>query len=144
MAEDEDEGLGAPQHPPEVYLKRIAQDMKTIRIMLGKVINYMVEAETEVSEKMRRFMMYMHDLHDVSYIYEERGLPVPAHVLREMERCDDRYRQLLHEAHTDGGTFEKVRREMARDKHNRWDHTKLLAIMSTHLEENSNGSSGTS
>ncbi len=43
------------------------------------------------------------------------------------ERCDDRYRQLLEEAHTDGGTFEKVRRGMAEDPANRWDHTRQLS-----------------
>ena len=70
--------------------------------------------------------MYMHDVHDVSYMYEERGHQVPQHILREMERCDDRYRQLLQELHLDGGTFEKVRRKMAEDPLNRWDHTRLL------------------
>ncbi len=44
-----------------------------------------------------------------------------------MERCDDRYRQILDEMHKDGGTFERVRREMAKDPLNRWDHTRQLA-----------------
>src|SRR6266436_5457225 len=107
-------------HPPEVYLKRIADDMKLIREMMSKVINYIADAESEVPEKMRRFIAYMHDVHDVSYMYEERGHQVPSHIHREMERCDDRYRQLLKELHLDGGVFEKVRREMAEDPENRW------------------------
>jgi hypothetical protein len=107
-------------------LKSIDQNMAIIKSMLAKVVNYMVEAESEVSEKMRRFIMYMHDVHDVSYMYEERGLSVPPHILREMERCDDRYRQLLDEAHSDGNTFERVRREMAKDENNRWDHSRLI------------------
>lgn len=114
------------RHAPEVYLERISKDMKLVREMMGEVINYMRDAESEVSEKMRRFINYMHDLHDVINIYEERGHQPPAHTLREMERCDDRYRQLLEEAHTDGGTFEKVRRKMAEDPLNRWDHTRQL------------------
>ena len=113
-------------HEPVVYLERISKDMKLIREMLVEVVNYMRDAETEVSEKMRRFIMYMHDMHDVKNLYTEHGLEVPQYVLREVERCDDRLRQLLQEAHTDGGTFEKVRREMAKDKENRWDHTRLL------------------
>lgn len=112
--------------PPEVHLERIAREMKMIREMLVKVVNYIGEAESEIPEKMRRFISYMHDIHDVSYMYEERGHQVPAHILREMERCDDRYRQLLSELHLDGGTFEKVRRKMADDPNNRWDHTRLL------------------
>jgi hypothetical protein len=46
--------------------------------------------------------------------------------MREVERCDDRLRQMLSEQHSDGGTFEKVRREMAKDPENRWDHTRQL------------------
>jgi hypothetical protein len=59
-------------------------------------------------------------------MYEEHGHPIPDYILRELERLDDRYRQLLKELHLDGGTFEKVRREMAEDPENRWDHTRLL------------------
>ena len=116
-----------PNHSAEVYLQRIDANMKLIREMLTTVVTYMREAETEVSEKMRRFIMYFHDLHDVAHVYELRGHPVPPHVMRELERCDDRYRQLLEEAHSDGGTFEKVRRDMAKDPRNRWDHTRQLA-----------------
>ncbi len=75
---------------------------------------------------MRRFVTYMHDIHDISYMYEERGQQAPLHIRREMERCDDRLRQLLGELHLDGGVFEKVRREMAEDPLNRWDHTRFL------------------
>lgn len=115
-----------PEHSEKVYLERCSRELTSIRKMLTEVVFYMKEAESEVSEKMRRFIMYMHDVHDVVHMYEERGLQVPRHVLQEMERCDDRYRQLLTAAHTDGGTFEKVRREMAKDPENRWDHTRQL------------------
>jgi len=86
----------------------------------------MVDAESEIPEKMRRFIMYMHDVHDIVNLYHEGGQEAPQHVKREMERCDDRYRQLLQELHLDGGTFEKVRREMAKDPENRWEHTRFL------------------
>ena len=107
-------------------LERIARELKTIRELISRSVNASSNAESEVSEKMRRFVMYMHDIHDIKNLYDEHGLPCPSHVLREVERCDDRLRQLLTEAHTDGGTFEKVRREMAMDPNNRWDHTRLL------------------
>lgn len=116
-----------PEFSEKVYLERIARDMATIKQMLAKVVNYMVDAESEVSEKMRRFIMYYHDVHDVCYTYTEMGHEPPAHIKRELERCDDRFRQLLEAAHTDGGTFEKVRREMAKDPLNRWDHTRQLS-----------------
>ena len=115
------------EHSAEVYLERISRDIATILSLVSKAVNAMVEAESEIPEKMRRFMNYMHDLHDVKYMYEELGHPVPQHLKDELERCDDRYRQLLKIMHTDGGAFEKIRREMAKDPENRWDHTRLLA-----------------
>lgn len=115
------------RHPPEVYLERISKDMKLVREMLVEVVNYMRDAESEIPEKMRRFIMYMHDVHDIVNLYHEGGQVPPNHVLREMERCDDRYRQILTELHKDGGTFEKVRSKMADDPLNRWDHTRLLS-----------------
>jgi hypothetical protein len=108
-------------------LLRIAKELKIIRENTGKVIYAIHDAESEIPEKMRRFIMYMHDVHDIVNLYHEGGQVPPPYVLREMERCDDRYRQLLEEYHTDGGAFEKVRREMAKDPLNRWDHTRQLA-----------------
>lgn len=110
----------------EAELKTIRQELVKIRVMLSDVTQYMRDAESEVSEKLRRFIMYMHDVHDIVNLYHERGLDCPEYIMREMERCDDRFRQLLEEAHTDGGTFEKVRREMAKDAANKWDHTRQL------------------
>lgn len=115
------------EHSPEIYLERISREMKLIRELMTSVVNSSREAESEVPEKMRRFVMYMHDVHDINNMYHEAGHQSPEWVQREMERCDDRFRQLLIELHTDGGTFEKVRRDMAEDPNNRWDHTRQLA-----------------
>jgi hypothetical protein len=76
---------------------------------------------------MRRFTSYYHDIVHLKGEYLSLGIPAPPHIDREMERCDDRFRQLLIEQHTDGGAFEKVRRVMAEDPENRWDHTRLLS-----------------
>lgn len=46
----------------------------------------------------------------------------------EVQRLDDRFRQLLAEAHSDGNTFEQVRRKMAEDPNNRWDHTRAIGV----------------
>ena len=104
----------------------LARDMRAILLELREVTRYMREAESEVPEKMRRFIMYMHDVHDVSHMYEERGLPVPEHIRREMERCDDRYRHLLEDGATDLGWLERVRSEMTKRPGNRWDHSRIL------------------
>lgn len=110
----------------EIHLERIARELKSIRELVQKAVHSIVQAESEVPEKMRRFAMYMHDVHDILLMYQQIGQEPPEHVKYEARRCDDRFRQLLSEAHTDGGTFEKVRREMAKDPFNRWDHTRLL------------------
>jgi hypothetical protein len=102
------------------------RELKTIRELMSRFVNDMTRAESEVPEQTRRFATYMHDLNDMAWMYEQRGLPVPPWILREMERCDDRFRQLQDKLHTDGGAFEKIRREMASDPLNRWDHTRLL------------------
>lgn len=105
---------------------RIARELADIRRMLTEVLRYVRDAESEIPEKIRRFMNYMHDLHDIKYMYEELGHNVPEHHLREMERCDDRFRQLMKIEHAEGGTLNRVRRDMASDPENRWDHTRLL------------------
>lgn len=111
-------------------LERIARDTKTTRENISKFTYAMIEeAEKEVPESMRRYMNYMHDIHDVTYMYEERGIEVPRWILSEMERCDDRLRQMLQKLHANGGVFEKIRREMAEDVENRWDHTKQLSYL---------------
>jgi len=114
-----------------VQLDRIAREQKTTRELTSKFVNAMEAAESEIPEFMRRFANYTHDLHDISYMYEERGIPVPPWIFREMERCDDRMHQRLKDLHDPAkdGRFEKIRREMATrdDAHeNRWDHTRLL------------------
>jgi hypothetical protein len=110
-----------------VQLDRIGREQKTMRELMSKFVNYMVEAESEMPEWYRRFTNGMHDVHDIKYMYEDVGTAVPSHILRECERLDDRFRQVLDRMNKQGGAFEKIRREMASDPLNRWDHTKLLS-----------------
>lgn len=107
-------------------LDRIARELTTIRIQNTELLKFMRDAETEVPESLRRFANYMHDVHDIKYMYEEHGIPIPKHVLQEIERLDDRYRQILKAHNTDGGAIEKIRREMADDPENRYDHARQL------------------
>ena len=120
--------MSEESQPAEVYLKWIAADMKIIRQQLTEAVKYLRDAESEVPESLRRFMNYAHDVHDVKYMYEELGQPVPKHLLDELQRVDDRYRQVLKTMHSEGGALEKIRREMAEDPENRWDHTRQLTF----------------
>ena len=138
MNEDEEFGDST-----KVLLQRIARELTTIRQQTTQVIAFIRDAESEIPEKMRRFMNYMHDLHDIKYMYEELGHTVPDHQLREMERCDDRFRQLMAEQNAEGGAINKVRREMAADPMNRWDHTRQLP-KPTHLSQEKENGTGKS
>jgi hypothetical protein len=109
-------------------LHRIFRELVTIRKQNTELVGFYRSAETEVPESLRRFANYFHDLHDIKYMYEEHGVRPPQHVIDEIERLDDRYRQILKAHNTDGGAIEKVRREMANDKDNRYDHAKQLTF----------------
>ncbi len=107
-------------------LLRIAQELGMLRKGMTTVVNYIRDAEADVPEKYRRFVNAFHDVHDIKYMYEEHGQPVPDYILSEIRRMDDRYRQILRELNAEGGTFNIIRREMASDPSNRYDHTKQL------------------
>lgn len=109
-------------------LFRIARELTTIRQQNQEMLRHTREAEAEVPEALWRFANYLHDVHDIKYMHEEHGAQPPDYILREIERLDDRYRQILRTLNTEGGAIEKIRREMASDSENRYDHTRLLPV----------------
>lgn len=115
-------------------IANLRREMATIRQLLSEGIRYLRDAEKEIPERIRRFSHHAHSIHDIKYMYEEVGIDVPQWVKAEVERCDDRLRQLLAEEYAEGGTINKVRREMASDPNNRYDHTRLIAAP-THTKE---------
>jgi hypothetical protein len=115
-------------------LFRISRELTTMRKQNTELLGFFRDAEAEVPESLRRFANYMHDVHDIIYIYESRGHACPPYVVTEIERLDDRYRQILQKHNIDGGVIEKIRREMAADPDNKWDHTRLLSKPATNGE----------
>lgn len=107
-------------------LHRIYRELVTIRKQNTEMVGYLRDAEAEVPESLRRFANYMHDIHDIKFMYEEHGQPADPHVNEELRRVDDRYRQILETHYSGGGAIDKIRREMAADPLNRWDHTRQL------------------
>ena len=126
------EAILDPNTSERDLLFRIARELGTLRKQNTELIRFYREAETEVPESLRRFANYFHDLHDIKYMYEEHGTTPPKHVLDEIERLDDRYRQILKSHNTDGGAIEKIRREMSDDPDNRYDHKKQLTFKGSH------------
>ena len=110
----------------ETELAVIRRELGTIRSLLSEGIRYLRDAESEIPERIRRFSHHMHSIHDIKYMYEELGVHPPVYLLRELERVDDRFRQIIAEENAEGGAFAKIRREMASDPKNRYDHTKQL------------------
>ena len=113
-------------------LFRIAKELGQLRRQNTELLKFYRDAETEVPESLRRFANYFHDVHDIKYMYEEHGQRPPQHILDEIERLDDRYRQILRAHNTDGGAIEKIRREMSGDIDNRYDHAKRLTFKGSH------------
>lgn len=116
----------ADQESDRDILLRIARELTTIRTLVSQGMVGLRDAESEIPEKLRRFMNYCHDIHAMKFMYEEVGHSAPDWIMRELERVDDRYRQIMKEMKAEGGAINKVIREMAKDPTNRWDHTRLL------------------
>jgi len=121
-----------PNASEKDLLWRIVKELGILRKQNTELIQFYRDAEAEVPESLRRFANYFHDIHDIKYMYEEHGTIPPKHVTDEIERLDDRYRQILKSHNTDGGAIEKIRREMAGDQENRYDHTKQLVFKGSH------------
>lgn len=115
-----------------VLLLRIARELTIMRKQNTELLSFFRDAEKEVPESLRRFANYMHDVHDIKFMYEEHGSKPPKHTLDEIERLDDRYRQILKEHNKGGGAIDKIRREMAEDPDNRYDHAKQLTFEGSH------------
>jgi hypothetical protein len=110
----------------DAHLANLARDMRAILLELREVVKYMKEAESEVPEKVRRFIMYYHDVHDIVNLHHEGGLSPPKYLHREIERCHDRFRHILEDMYADQGTFERVRQDMTTKGGNRYDYSHQL------------------
>lgn len=109
-------------------LFRISRELTLLRKQSTELLSFYRDAESEVPESLRRFANYFHDIHDIKYMYEEHGAGPPKHVLEEIERLDDRYRQILKSHNQDGGAIEKIRAMMAEDPENRYKQKRELTF----------------
>jgi hypothetical protein len=107
-------------------LANLARDMRAILLEIREVTRYMKDAESEIPEKARRFIMYYHDVHDIVWLYHENGQEPPDYLRKELERCSDRYRHIVEDLFGEDGTFERVRQEMTKRGGNRYDHSRIL------------------
>jgi hypothetical protein len=108
------------------FVKNMSRDIQQLRSQAQEALNAVKEAESEIPEKMRRFIMYFHDAHDILHLYHENGLEPPKWVQHEVERCADRFKHLVEDLHAPGETFDQVRKEMSTRGGNRYDWSKQL------------------
>jgi hypothetical protein len=122
-----------------VNLKSLSRDMREVTLMLREVVKYMKDAESEIPEKMRRFIMYFHDVHDIWWLYMQTGHNPPEHIKKEIERCADRYKHILDDLYGDQGAFERVRQEMSKRTGNKYDHSRMVSYETGSRNESKRG-----
>ena len=69
------------------------------------VVAYIVKAEKEVPEYLRRHTMYYNDLFHLKILWEEAGQQLPDELKAEIDRTHHRLLELIEEESNQGGTF---------------------------------------
>ena len=73
---------------------------------LGSVIvDYIVRAEKEVPEYLRRLSMYYNDMFHLKALWEESGQQLPQQLKDEIERTHHRLEECISEETSQGGKF---------------------------------------
>ncbi len=115
-------------HNEITYLKRISDDMRSIRQDFTKLFKYIERAESRVPEDFRRLSMVFHDVHDCRNAYVEMGIPCPPYLDRVIELMSDAFKHAVEDLEAEGGAFHKTRKEVVKRGDYRYDHnTPLLA-----------------
>jgi hypothetical protein len=123
-------------HDEITYLKRISDDMRTMRHDFTKLFKYIDRAESRVPEDFRRLSMVFHDVHDCRNAYVEMGIPVPPYLDRVIELMSDAFKHAVEDLEAEGGAFHKTRKEVVKRGDYRYDHnTPLLAAADKKAKE---------
>ena len=86
-------------------LRRINAQLEALSTV---VINYIVRAEKEVPEYLRRLSMYYSDMVHAKYLWEEAGHQFPDVLKAELDRTHHRLEECIDEERAQGGTFHKT------------------------------------
>ena len=73
--------------------------------LAGVVVAYIVKAEKEVPEYLRRHTMYYNDLFHLKILWEQAGQQLPDELKAEIDRTHHRLLELIEEESNQGGTF---------------------------------------
>jgi hypothetical protein len=86
-------------------LRKISAQLEALSTVL---INYVVRAEKEVPEYLRRLSMYYSDMVHAKYLWEEAGHQFPDVFKAELDRTHHRIEECIGEETSQGGTFHKT------------------------------------
>ena len=109
------------------YQHDMLKELKEINRKLDMLFGVIGEAEKEIPEYARRFVMYFHDLAHIRWVYEEKGMSIPRHIDHEIERCHDRYKKILERENNQGGAFQRIAEEMASEGGTQYLHGRRKA-----------------
>jgi len=70
-------------------------------------VAYIVKAEKEVPEYLRRLSMYYNDMFHLKILWEQAGQQLPDILKAEIERTHHRLAECIEEESNQGGTFHK-------------------------------------
>lgn len=96
--------------------------LRSIDLKLDVALGAIARAEQEIPEYLRRAMMYYHDLIHVIGEWKALGHQAPKDLEIELERTHDRILHCIEDENQQGGTFERIRKEITDRGGHRYDH----------------------
>src|SRR5215468_7597681 len=89
-------------------LQELRDINRKLEILSKVLIDYVVKAEKEVPEYLRRLSMYYSDMVHAKYLWEEAGHQFPDVLKAELDRTHHRLEECIDEERAQGGTFHKT------------------------------------
>ena len=95
-------------HPNDDVLHELRRLNTNLETLNKVVIGYIVRAEKEVPEYLRRLTMYYSDLFHAKYLWEDSGHQMPPILRNEVDRVHHRIEECIEEESMQGGTFHEI------------------------------------
>jgi hypothetical protein len=98
-----------------VELHEINKKLDTLSTV---IVSYIVKAEKEVPEYLRRLSMYYNDMFHMKILWEQSGQQLPAILRDEIDRTHHRLEECIQEEINQGGAFHKTMERYAKEGKN--------------------------
>ena len=98
---------------------QILTELKSINRKLDElgsvIVDYIVRAEKEVPEYLRRLSMYYNDMFHLKILWEQSGQQLPQHLKDEIERTHHRLEECIEQETSQGGKFHDHMKRYAKE-----------------------------